>query len=262
MHVAPEAFRAVRRDGVLLQYAMLVDVAWVIADFPSTGSRGTFAEDDCDRPHWGFAVDGDTAIVVGETRQTVPPGSAFHIPAGLPHRIVVDGTARLAGFERVPESGPADENAIREAGFEIVKPRQDASIAIARAKPERPPDDGEILGTTRRMGDLLFTRARLGRKAGYTSSQCDVPHWGLVVSGSLAIEGEDSIEVVTAGDVFACPAGPPGHRLQAADPAVIVDFTPVEALEKATRVAEWRRPAAVRALRTSPPPRVEVAALV
>ena len=101
------------------------------------------------------------------------------------------------------------------------------------------------------MGDLVLTRTRLGRRAGYTTQPCDQPHWGVVTQGSIAIEWEDDVEVVGAGDVFHCPAGPPGHRLEAAEAATIVDFTPVEAIRSGGRVAAWRAEAAEAALRRS-----------
>ena len=54
----------------------------------------------------------------------------------------------------------------------------------------------------------------------------------------LELEG---FEVVSTGDVFHCPAGPPGHRIEAADPATFIDITPVFALERGGRLADWRR---------------------
>jgi hypothetical protein len=126
-----------------------------------------------------------------------------------------------------------------------------------------PPAAGEIVATSRRMGDLIFTRARFGERTGYTGGLCDTPHWGLVTSGSLALETEDDIEVVTAGDVFACPSGPPGHRLLAADPASTIDLTPVDAIGAKGRLSDWRRGPMEAAL-SEPlvPARLELAALV
>jgi hypothetical protein len=78
----------------------------------------------------------------------------------------------------------------------------------------------------------------------------------------VAIEWEDSVEVVGAGDAFYCRPGPPGHRLLAADPAVVADYTPLAAFDEVSRVVEWRTGAAEAALaESSPGPRVEVAAL-
>ena len=91
------------------------------------------------------------------------------------------------------------------------------------------------------MSQLQLTRVRMGERSGYTSSWCDVPHWGVVTSGRLAIEWEDDVELLSTGDVFHCPAGPPGHRIEAADPATFIDLTPVEALASGARIAEWRR---------------------
>ncbi len=75
-----------------------------------------------------------------------------------------------------------------------------------------------------------MTRVRMGERSGYTTGWCDAPHWGLVTAGRMAIEWEDDVEILSTGDIFHCPAGPPGHRLEAADPATFVDLTPVAAL--------------------------------
>ena len=92
------------------------------------------------------------------------------------------------------------------------------------------------------MSRFVLTQARFGPGSGYTSEWCDAPHWGLVTAGRIAIEWEDDLEIVAAGDVYHCEGGPPGHRLEAADPASIVDLTPTDRL--GGRLAAWRRAAA------------------
>jgi quercetin dioxygenase-like cupin family protein len=266
MHVTPSEFRAVRRDGVLLHYALLDDIAYALASFPASGSTGTWVEEWCERPHWAFTVGGALELDVDGERRTLGPGTAFHLPAGVPHRLFVPADARIAGFDRVSPGTPTTEAELRKAGFDTV-PRSRSqlagSVAVQPGRPEPQAEHGEIAATTRRMGDLLFTRTRLGSRAGYTLAHCDVPHWGLVTSGSLAIESEDDVEVVTAGDVFLCRAGPPGHRLQSADPAAIVDFTPIDALDGVARVSAWRRAAFDAALADAAGGgRLELAALV
>jgi hypothetical protein len=84
-----------------------------------------------------------------------------------------------------------------------------------------------------------MTQAHFGAGSGYTTDWCDAPHWGLVTSGAIAIEWQNDIEVLAAGDVYHCPAGPPGHRLEAADPASVIDLTPIDSARRA-RVAPWR----------------------
>ena len=46
--------------------------------------------------------------------------------------------------------------------------------------------------------------------------------------------------MVTAGDVYHCAGGPPGHRFLAADPAALIDFTPAAAVRSGVRVQGWR----------------------
>jgi hypothetical protein len=85
-----------------------------------------------------------------------------------------------------------------------------------------------------------MTRSAFGSTSGYNTSWCDLPHWGVVVAGGAAIEYEDDVEVVSAGDFYYCPPGPPGHKLEVADGAVLVDFTPREAVDAGARVSDWR----------------------
>jgi hypothetical protein len=100
---------------------------------------------------------------------------------------------------------------------------------------------GEIKVETWRMSSYVMTRVRMGERTGYTSGWCDAPHWGLVTRGRLAIEWEHDVEILSKGDIFHCPAGPPGHRIEAADPATFLDLTPVAAFEAEARFADWRR---------------------
>jgi quercetin dioxygenase-like cupin family protein len=82
-----------------------------------------------------------------------------------------------------------------------------------------------------------------------------------VTAGSLAIEWEDDIEILAAGDVFWCPGGPPGHRLEAADPAAIIDLTPADALTGDGRLVTWRRRPFQAAIRADTEEAIAVAGL-
>ena len=105
-----------------------------------------------------------------------------------------------------------------------------------------PIEDGDVDAEVHRMSDLVLTRVRMGTTSGYTSQWCDAEHWGMVAAGRIAIEWEDDVEVLGTGDIYYCPPGPPGHRITAADPATMVDLTPLTSLETVTRLADWRRP--------------------
>jgi quercetin dioxygenase-like cupin family protein len=252
MHVAPAEFRSVRRDGVTLHFAVLESRVWVVAEFPASGSRGTFAEEWCERPHWAITIAGDVELDFDGEREAVPPGTAFHVPADVRHRIIAGPSARTAGLEPLPRDAPLDEAALREAGFEIARSSSrlgPGAVASLQPRPVRSPGAGEIVAQSERMGELLLTRTRFGRRAGYTGQLCDLPHWGVVTMGSIAIEWEDDVEVVGAGDVYHCPAGPPGHRIEAAEAATVIDFTPIDAMVPGGRVALWRASAAEAALR-------------
>jgi mannose-6-phosphate isomerase-like protein (cupin superfamily) len=264
MHVAPAGFRAIRNGGVTLRFAVLRDIAAVFAELPETGSAGTIVEELCERPHWAFVARGSIVVTSDTGRSEIGAGTAFYVPPDLPHRFHSSGAAQLVGFERLgPEDDVSDERLV-EHGFEIVRGGATSrGVVLPVPASTVPADDGDIASNAVRMGDLLLGQTRFGVRSGYTSSFCDLEHWGMVTAGSMAIEWENDIEVVTAGDVFYCPPGPPGHRFHAADAAASIDFTPLAGFDRPGRVVEWRR---VVAAGTASPPRrrraeVETAAL-
>jgi quercetin dioxygenase-like cupin family protein len=269
MHVAPAAFRSVRTGRLVAHFAMLGDLAYVLAEVPRTGSAGTALEEPCVRPHWAFVVEGTIEVEVNGDRRSVDAGTAFHVPAGLEHRLFSTGPARLAGFEPVDPSRDLSDERLRADGYDIL-PRpadigRDLVVPPAGVESARAPDPGEIVASAVTMGDRILTRARFGPRSGYTSAFCDLPHWGLVTAGSLAIEWEDDVEVVTAGDVFHCASGPPGHRFLAADPAAMIDFTPAAAIVSGSRLQGWRplpKVAEIRRGSRQAPRTVEVAPLL
>jgi Cupin domain len=244
MHVAPADFRSVRTGSLVLRFAMLGDTAYVLAELPRTGSRGSVLEDLCTRPHWAFVVDGEIRVEAGGEHRTIDAGNAFYVPPGLEHRLYAEGPARLAGFEPVDPGRDLSDDRLRADGYEVL-PRPPAIqpglvVPVREVATIREPAAGEIVASSVAMGERILTNARFGPRSGYTSAFCDLPHWGLVTDGSLAIEWEDDVEVVTAGDVYYCRSGPPGHRFLAADPAAVIDLTPAAAVRSGVRVQGWR----------------------
>jgi quercetin dioxygenase-like cupin family protein len=240
MHVTPSEFRVVREDRIVVRFALLDTMAFVLAEIPSTGSHGTAMEQPCVKPHWGFVISGEVDFERNGRTETVSAGSAFHVPAGgLPHRFLASGAARVAGFEPIDPTMDVTESTLEAQGFEVMsrEPQSVATIVPATIRPLPEPKQIDVRAWP--MSSLVMAQARFGPGSGYTTDWCDTPHWGLVTSGGIAIEWEDDIEILAAGDVYYCPAGPPGHRLEAADPASVIDLTPAEAALEA-RVAPWR----------------------
>jgi quercetin dioxygenase-like cupin family protein len=242
MHVAPVDLRSLRQGGLVLRFAMLGEMAYVFAELPATGSAGTSLETPCSQAHWGFVIEGELTFVRGGKREVIPAGRAFHVPAGgQDHWFEASAGALIAGFQPIESEDEVSDERLAARGFELLAPdKVVAAATIVPAIPTRAVPLGQIRAETWPMSSFLMTRVRMGERSGYTTDWCDAPHWGLLTHGQMAIEWEDDVEILSSGDIFHCPAGPPGHRLEAADPATFLDLTPIAALAGA-RVADWRR---------------------
>jgi quercetin dioxygenase-like cupin family protein len=239
MHVTPSDLRILRQDRTVVRFALLDSMAFVLAEIGSAGSGGTSLERPCTNPHWGFVLAGDIAIEVDGSRQRILPGSAFHVPPdGRPHRFIAPGEARIAAFEPVDPVTDTSDTSLAARGFEIIGPDKVGAATLPPASIELLTDANAIDARFWSMSAFVLTRARFGPGSGYTSEWCDAAHLGLVMAGRLAIEWEHDIEILAAGDVYHCPGGPPGHRLEAADPATILDLTPLADFDG--RLASWR----------------------
>ncbi len=240
MHVAPVDLRAIRQNGMVIRFAMLGSMAYVLAEVPESGSSGTSLEQPCRQAHWGFVIEGELTFVSDAKRETIPAGRAFHVPAGgSEHRFETSGPALVAGFQPIASDADVSDDSLTEQGFEILQTRPAPTIVPPISK--RKIAAGQIVTESWPMSGFLMTRVRMGERSGYTSGWCDAPHWGIVTDGRFTIEWEDDVEIVSAGEVFHCPGGPPGHRLEAADPTTFVDLTEISVMQGDCRLAEWRR---------------------
>lgn len=240
MRVTPSELRVLRQGGILVRFARLDSMAFSIAEVPPAGSAGTSIEQPCRQPHWGFVIDGEVRLATQHRQRTVPPGSAFHVPAGgPPHWFLAPGAARIAGFDPI-DLGARPIDAGSDGQSLDVLGQEPSGALLVPPVAARPPEVGQIEARAWTMSSFVLNQASFGPGSGYTTNWCDAPHWGMVTAGQLAIETEDDIEMLSAGDIYHCPAGPPGHRLEAADPASVIDLTPTAALTDGTRVALWR----------------------
>jgi mannose-6-phosphate isomerase-like protein (cupin superfamily) len=223
MHITPSELRAAPRRDLTVRSVRLGPVSAVLAELPAGGSAGTTLEEACDRAHWAVVLRGEIELLRGAERTEVTTGQAFYVPAGKPaHRFRSPRRAVIAGF--VPVSD------------------RDATVGAlcVTGVPTAEPATGEIHAEALSAGPWIMTRSSFGPTSGYGAGWCDVAHWGVVTSGGGVIEYEDDVEVVAAGDLYYCPPGPPGHKLEVADRATFIDFTAREALEKSPRIGEWR----------------------
>ena len=245
MRVSLRDLKGVSQGGVLARYALLGPAAFVFAELPSTGTAGTNVEDWCQLEHWGLMLEG-SILLDGDEPREFHPGTAFYIPPdGTPHRFIASDHVTIAGFTPLREPVDTSPEALRARGLQIethmappVAPPPLMRVANAHS---RLTTRGQIELETAEMGEWLFTQTTFGPLSGYTSGWCDLTHWGLVLSGDVILNHEDSLEVLTAGDVFYCPAGPPGHQFEVADQATIIDYTPINELGRTARQEAWRR---------------------
>jgi mannose-6-phosphate isomerase-like protein (cupin superfamily) len=225
VHITPSELRAVARGDLILRSARLGPVAAVLAELPASGSAGTRVEKPCDRAHWAIVLRGDLRLERGGERWDLNTGQAFYVPSGKPrHRFFASRRVMIAGFVPLAEVPGEAGGAVR-----LAKGPNGGDAAV-----------GEIEAEAFGAGPWVMTRSIFGATSGYGASWCDLPHWGIVVSGGGVIEYEDDVEVIAAGDLYYCPPGPPAHKLEVADGAVFVDFTPREAVRATSRVGEWR----------------------
>ncbi|HET7677044.1 MAG TPA: cupin domain-containing protein [Candidatus Limnocylindrales bacterium] len=249
MHVTPTELRVVRRGELLLRYALLDDVAYVLAEVPSSGSRGTTLEAPCEDAHWAIVLRGELELIQGDNVRRLPAGTAFHVPAGRPeHRFRSKGRTVFAGFvpvdpDAVAGGAPGHLPVWGDGSSEVVpgkEPELRVEPTIVSGGKVVTLQSGEVDAEAADMGGWILCRASFGSTSGYGSSWCDLPHWGMVLRGGLGIEWEDDVEVLSAGDVYHCRQGPPGHRFEVADSATIIDITPREAYSATARIVDWR----------------------
>ena len=119
MRVAPRELRAVRRDGLLVRFAMLGPVAYVEVEVPPEGSAGSGLETPSPDEGWGFVLRGSATLHATSERE-FPAGTAFHVPADDGHWLSATGRSVIAGFAPVSADADATDVNLRRQGFEVL----------------------------------------------------------------------------------------------------------------------------------------------
>ncbi len=68
---------------------------------------------------------------------------------------------------------------------------------------------------------------------GLPNDQCQCPHWGYVIKGSMRVSYADHEETIRAGDAYYIA---PGHSVAIEEDTEAVEFSPKEELEKSMSV--------------------------
>jgi quercetin dioxygenase-like cupin family protein len=264
LRLSPRDLRAVRSQGLLTRFAILGPVAFVLAEISEHGTRSTVLEDPCQQEHWGIMLAGELSVAWDSRSEKLNPGTAFYVHPGKPgHHFEGAGASAVAGFAPVEPDLDVSEAGLRRRGLEPVgrpglpPPAMPSSVQLA-GPPRSSMPIGDVDVEMVPMGSWICSRTNFGRSSGYATDWCDLPHWGIVLSGSIGIQWENDLELLSAGDVYYCPAGPPGHRLEAPDGGVTLDYTPATDMQTVERQADWRRTAGATLLRgaTRKTPRV------
>ena len=236
MRVSPRDLRAVRAGGLVTRYAVLGEGVFVIVELAATGSAGTLLEEPCQLEHWGLVLRGEVAAVEEQGTRTLSAGTAFYVRPGPTHRLEAPGRAVIAGF--APISEPIDDRpaALRARGIEPLRGRRAKFVPPSTIRVDALPTHttrvGLIETLSAPMGEWLFTRSAFGPLSGFGDTWCDLPHWGLMLAGDAVLRWEDGdLELLSPGDAFHTPLGPPGHRLEVADAAIVADYTPIACID-------------------------------
>ena len=257
MRASPRELKGVRAGGLVSRYAIMGDAVFVVAELPEEGTQGTTVEEPCGLEHWGFVLHGELTLR-GRGTRTFGPGAAFYIPPGPLHQFRADARVVVAGFAPVTEPIDDSPEALRARGVEIISrvgqpPPRPSSMRVA-GHGSRTIASGQIETETAVMGNWLFRRSTFGPQSGYAEPWCDLPHWGFVLDGDLVLHAENQeLELLGPGDAFHCPGGPPGHRMEVADAALILDYTPVASLDDA-RLRRAPRTLSSNAAKSGAPP--------
>jgi hypothetical protein len=247
VHLAPADLRAVRWGDAVMRFAVLGEITYVDAVVPSDAALGPEADQPCERPHRGVVLEGGFELERPDARHPIEARTAFHVPGGAPpHRHRMGGPARVLAFESSVDD--LNDAELRRLGLEPVTRPGPMAVGWTDTRPT--PATGRVEAEFAVLGSWVLTVARLGPRGGFANDYCDAPHWGSVLAGSVTIEWEDDVELLSAGDVYRCEPGPPGHRMLSVGPATVIDVTPVSVLHAPGRLIPWRRGGFRQALAT------------
>jgi hypothetical protein len=70
---------------------------------------------------------------------------------------------------------------------------------------------------------------------GLPEDQCQSPHWGYMVKGSMHVKYTDHEETISAGDAYYLP---PGHIAIVEADTIMVEFSPKDAYQKTHEAVE------------------------
>lgn len=90
-------------------------------------------------------------------------------------------------------------------------------------------------GTTAEIGQFDKKMDQAAFFVGLPDDQCQCPHWGYVVKGTLRYRFKDREEVFEPGDIYYVP---PGHTPVMEAGLEYVEFSPTHKLEETMKVVE------------------------
>ena len=188
----------------------------------SPGRRAPPSRKICKTPHWFVSLRGELEVVPVEGEALhLSPGQAAYVPGGAPgHRFHADGPVTAAGFAPKPPRA-IEEAEIRAAGFVV---ERSADLWVPDEQREDHPDRRRPADRPATRPDHMPTPRSWAPgspvERGSEARPAIEPAGVTCLTGAwsspefMAIEWEDDLETVRAGDAYHCPPGPPGASLR------------------------------------------------
>ena len=238
MRVSPRELKAVRAGGLVSRYAMLGDAAFVVADLPDGGTAGTSVEEPCRLEHWGLVLQGDLTLarsawphvragdgVLRPARPGAPvprliAGRRRRVRAGhRAHRRVARGAPGALGSRSCPAWGRP----------RLVRARcgwSGAGAARSRSARSRPRRRSWATGCSGARPSARRAATRSRGATCRTGASCSTATWsstGRVRTSSCSAPATSTT----------APAARPATAWRSPTGALVVDYTPMSALDDA-----------------------------
>ena len=180
MHVAPVDLRALRQGGIASRFAMLGEMAYVLAEIPASGLGRDLARAAVHAAALGLRHRRRADVRPRRPARDHPGRSRLPRAGRRPRAPVRDGRAAPGRRLRSRSSPTLDVSDARLAaqGFELIAPEPVATATVVPAVALDGPAPARSGPRSWPMSAYVMTRVRMGERSGYTAGWCDAPALG------------------------------------------------------------------------------------